>query len=279
VRSAFALALALGAAPAAASPCGSPDLKAAFPPDASASVPLNATLSAVYAEAADYLGEPVTITDSAGPRPLDVTFDPTERRLSAPDPGLAANQSYTVVWPALRGISTAAVGQGASVTFTTSATNDVLAPTFTGIAQMTGDLAHPLDDCTDELEPRMFFDFTLGTVDDDGGKESLSLLTFQTQGSELEGGAPKLVGLTAWPASSTHRVELPVEGATGHVCFAAVARDLLFRTSPTGSDEHCVELAEPPFFYGCAVAPGARSSSWFGVLACVLGIVAWRRRR
>lgn len=279
MRGALTLTIALVASPAAAAPCGNPDLRAAFPPDGAGVVPLNAKLSAVYAESADYLGEPVTITDGAGPRPLSVTFDPTERRLSAMDPGLASDQSYTVEWPALRGVSTAAHGKGAVVTFTTGAAEDVAAPAFAGISRLTGDLAHPLDECTDELEPRMFFDFTLGAVDDDGGKESLALLTFQTQGRGLEGGEPKLVALTAWPADSTQRVELSVDGATGHVCFATVARDLLFRVSATGSDEHCVDLAEPPFFYGCTLAPGARRSSWFGVLSLALGIMAWRRRR
>lgn len=276
------LALLAAASSARAQSCGSPDLRSAFPPEGAAGVPLNAAVSAVYAETADYLGEPVTITDEAGTRTLDVTFDPGERRLIAREPGLAASSSYTIEWPALRGLSTAGHGLGATVTFTTGSELDGLAPTFAGITSLRGDLDHIDDECTDEPEPRMTFDFGLGAADDDGGRESLALMVFQTQGSQLTDGAPKLVALRGWPEDSKAHIELPVDGATGHVCFAAAARDLLDRISATASAEHCVELAEPPFFYGCSVSPARGTAlrgaeGWFA-----LGVFLWlskRRRR
>jgi hypothetical protein len=281
VRRALTAGLALFAAAnaARAQSCGSPDLRSAFPPDGAAFVPIDAGVSAVYAETADYLGEPVTITDAAGTRTLDVTFDPGERRLIAQDPGLAASSSYTIAWPSLRGLTTAAHGSGATVTFTTGTEVDSLAPTFAGIKSLHGDLAHLEDECTEEPEPRMTFDFTLGAADDDGGRESLALLVFQTQGSQLSDGTPKLVMLRGWPEDSKARVELPVDGATGHVCFAAAARDLVDRISATASVEHCVELAEPPFFYGCAFSPVRRRAEGWLALGFFLWISLRRRRR
>jgi hypothetical protein len=281
LRRALPLGLALLATSltARAQSCGSPDLQSAFPPDGAQGVPFDATVSAVYAETADYLGEPVTLTDELGTRTLDVTFDPSERRLLARDAGLAPNSTYTIDWPALRGLTSAGHGIGATVTFLTSDAVDTQSPIFAGITDLFGDIAHLRDECTDALEPRMTFDFTLGAADDDGGRESLSLLVFQTQGPALSDGAPKLVTLDAWPDDSKARVELPVEGATGHVCFAAVARDLVERTSATGSSEHCVDLAEPPFFYGCTLAPGRRGAEGYLAPCVFLWILSRRRRR
>jgi MYXO-CTERM domain-containing protein len=275
------LAIFAAASAARAQECGSPDLRSAFPPDGADGVPIDASVSAVYAETADYLGEPVTITDAAGTRPLDVTFDPSERRLIARDAGLAASSSYTIAWPPLRGLSTAGHGSGATVTFTTGTEVDSLAPTFAGVTRLRGDLNHIVDECTDEPEPRMTFDFTLGAADDDGGRESLALLVFQTQGSLLTDGAPKLVALTGWPEDSKARVELPVDGATGHVCFAAAARDLVDRISATTSVEHCVDLAEPPFFYGygCSFSAARQSAAGWFALGVFLWISGRRRRR
>lgn len=271
---------ALGIAPrlALAAPCGRPDLRATFPADGATDVPQNAVLSAAYAETADYLSEPVELTSAGVTRTVDAQFDASERRLVIANPALTANTSYTLAWPALRGLSSAGHGLGRTITFTTGAADDLDPPEFEGIRKLSWDLDQVRDDCTDDLEQRFHFDFELGAARDDGGARSLALLLFQTKGPGTRESGPRLVSQTELPKSERTRLELTVEEATGRVCFAAVVRDLLGRISPTGSDEQCVHTTAPPFFYGCAVRPGTSSS--YGVanlaLACLLIV---RRRR
>ena len=77
-------------------------------------------------------------------------------------------------------------------------------------------------------------------------------------------------------------VKLSVGDATGHVCFAAIARDLTGKISSSGSQTVCVDTTAPPFFRGCAVAPaggrGAAGETFAAVVLLSLAAVARRRR-
>ncbi|MGC4091393.1 MAG: Ig-like domain-containing protein [Polyangiaceae bacterium] len=271
--------LLLWALPGRADSCARPDLEAAFPGDGAASVPLNATLSAVYAENADYLGEPVTLTSNGQAREVSVRFDSSERRLSVEAAELAPNTTYTLAWPALRGITTAGHGRGLSLTFTTSAALDSEPPEFSGLRELDWDLVHPRDDCTDDLEPRLRFRLGVAAADDDGGRESLQALVFQTAGPAIRAEAPRFVAGPTWPASSTLELDLPVADANGHVCFAVMARDLVGNVSATGSETRCVKTTAPPIFYGCASSRSSHSNHAPSGLALLCATIPFLRRR
>ena len=70
-----------------------------------------------------------------------------------------------------------------------------------------------------------------------------------------------------------------IDAAVGRVCFAALARDSLGRVSNGAGAEVCATTVRPPFFYGCAIARGARDSrlAWIA-LACAFAILRLRRR-
>lgn len=277
MRRGFAVvALSFASRGAAAAECGRADLQSAFPADGARSVPLNATLSAVYAESADYLGEPVRLSSPTGEETLEVAFDTSERRLSSLHASLAADTTYTIQWPALRGLASAGHGSGRTVTFTTSSSMDVAPPDFAGITGLSWDLVHPRDDCTDDLEERYRFDLKVAPALDDSGNDGLALLVFQTRGPALEDGAPRLLALRNYPSSQRLSLELPVSAASGRGCFAALARDLVGATSASGANEWCVEPAAPPFFYGCSL--GVRRNTAWPVGALLFGMLSLKRR-
>jgi MYXO-CTERM domain-containing protein len=106
----------------------------------------------------------------------------------------------------------------------------------------------------------------------------LTLVVFQTAGPALAGGAPEPVLVERMPERGADvRVWRSIDAAVGRVCFSALVRDSLGRTSG-GADETCVTTVRPPFFYGCSVsgAPGG-SPAWLAALA--LAAVLRRRRR
>jgi hypothetical protein len=263
---------------AAAAPCGRPDLRAAFPGDGATEVPIDATLAAVYAETADYLAEPVELSSAGATLTLSAEFDASERRLFVRSAALEPNTTYSIHWPALRGLSSAGHGLGKTVEFATSAQTDQLAPEFGGIRRLEWDLVQVKDECTDELEPRFRFDFELAPSSDDSSRDSLALLLFQTRGRAVQDGAPRLLRQLSVPEDAKTRLDLTVGESSGHVCFAAVVRDLVGRISPTGSDEHCVVTTAPPFFYGCQMLARAPQTSGLVGYALLCVLVARRRR-
>ena len=271
--------LGLSARPALADDCGKPDLQATFPVDGALSVPLNATLSAIYAAGADYLGEPVTLSSSNGERTLSARFDASERRLLVETPELEANTQYSLAWPALRGLSTAGHGTSKTISFSTGNSVDAEAPSFAGIERIEWDWVHPRDECTDDLEPRMRFSFRFGPASDDGGDASLELLLFQTQGPTIRDDAPRFIAGSALPENHRSDVDLIVGDATGKVCFASIVRDLVGNVSATGSDTHCLRTTAPPIFYGCALQPRAPSRHSFLILTSAAIAMLLRRRR
>jgi MYXO-CTERM domain-containing protein len=283
VAAVLGVGVALTARPARAA-CAPPDLLEAIPPDG-ATISANASLFARYASTAEYVNEEV-LFDSPGHTgdAVKVTFDATQGLLTfAPDGGFPPGM-YTIHWPSLRGLNIAAPGKGKDVTFTVTAATDDLPPTFdglTGIARW--DLERQKNDCTDSLENRFVFDLELAPADDDGGRTGLTLIVFQTAGALADGGAVPVLATAMPGAGKGVTVKLPVADTTGHVCFAALARDLTGKTSNGGSHDVCVETKAPPFFRGCAVGPSPEDarSTGFGGAALVAGaaVVARARRR
>ncbi|MFZ5894065.1 MAG: Ig-like domain-containing protein [Myxococcota bacterium] len=258
--------------------CARPDLAATFPIDGAANVPLNASLSASYEQGADYLDEPVTLSFSNIERSLNARFDTSESRLIVDEPGLEPNTAYTLTWPALRGLSTAGHGLGKTISFTTGASVDSAPPEFEGLEGVSWDLVHPRDECTDDLEPRLRFRLTIGAANDDGGRDSLALMLFQTQGPAVNDSAPRFLTGRALPSGAHADVDLTVDDATGRVCFATLVRDLVGNVSATGNDTHCVKTTAPPIFYGCAFPKRPPGGSALDLLL-VLGVASLFGRR
>src|SRR5262249_21305773 len=149
-----------------------------------------------------------------------------------------------------------------------------------GLTGVSWDLERKTNDCTDSLENRLVFTLSLAPATDDGGAAGLTLVVFQSAGSGIDTDAGAKPGLTA-PLPGDGKdvvVKLPVEVATGHVCFAAIARDLTGKVSSSGSQTVCVETTAPPFFRGCAVG-GSNGRGAGGLVAAVVAIVLAARRR
>jgi MYXO-CTERM domain-containing protein len=277
---ALGLALVLAASPARASSCGKPDLVDMVPPDGATDVPPNATLAAHYVSSADYLGEDVVLdTPDLVSNALPATFDATEGRLSItpPDP-LVAGGKYTVHWPALRGLNAAAPGVGGQATFTVASLPDSAPPAFEGVAGVSWDLQRENNDCTNTIEPRFVFDIDLGAASDDGGRDNLTLILFQTMGGAVDGGSVPVLAAALPPAGTRPRVALPVPDATGHVCFAGLVRDTTGAVSNSADRQACVDTTPPPFFRGCAVAPAGGSPAT-AVVTLALVLLAGARSR
>jgi uncharacterized protein (TIGR03382 family) len=275
VRRALLLLLLSRALPASAAPCNTPELVATFPPEGAGGVPTDATLFAAYASSADYLGEEVLLIPAGGePRPVPATFDRAEALLSIKPPdGLMPGLVYSVRWPGLRGVDTATPGLGREIRFTTGAGPDTEAPRFDGVGAITWDLERAHSDCIDGIEERFVFDLQLGAATDDGGRESLALMVFQTAGPLVQAPVQVLNGPLPMGAA---RIRLPVSGAVGHVCFSAQVRDLTGKVSASAQKEVCVDTTAPPFFHGCAAAGRGRPGWW--MLSLLLLGWRWRRR-
>jgi hypothetical protein len=271
--------------PARATTCGRPELLDAVPPDGAGDVPPNASLFAHYSPETEYGNEDVVFTPAggmdeafaAGDPSQTVKWDATEGLLSFTPPARLDPGTYTIVWPSLRGLNTASPSSPATVHFTVGTTDDVAPPDFAGLTGVTWDLERQTNDCTNSLENRLVFTLSLAPADDDGGRANLTLVVFQSSGSGVDGG-PVPVSTMAMPAPGTPVIiKLSVGEATGHVCFAAIARDLTGKVSQSGSQTVCVDTIAPPFFRGCAVAAGAGGGA--GTVALALCALALTRRR
>jgi hypothetical protein len=264
---------------ARAQECGRPDLLDAVPPDMAKDVPANASLTAHYAPSAEYLGEDVLLTpEGLEPEVVKVTWDQSQGLLTFAPPQSFPPGAYTIVWPSLRGLSTAAPGRGATVHFTVREAPDDAEPVFDGLTGVTWDLERTENDCTDALENRMVFDLVPGPADDDGGRNGLTLVVFQTAGSSTaDGGVTPVLSTTLPAAGKSVRVKLPVSEATGHVCFAAFVRDLTGKTSAGGAVSVCAETTAPPFFRGCAAAGSGTGGAALVLLGLALALARWRR--
>jgi hypothetical protein len=274
----LALAAFLLSQSAKGAPCGVPEVVATFPRANALRVPSNATLAAHYGAPAEYDGEPVTLTASNGALiALSVAHDEAEGLLRATPVEPLVAGSYAVEWPALRGPATGA-GRSKTIEFSVVAAIDQAPPSFDGLQSVAWDLAREKDPCTDAPEDRYVFDFVLGTASDDAGPGHLALLVFETEHPRSGPSTPpKQIGIYALPDDGVLHVPRSAR-RSGKSCFAAVTRDLVGFVSAGGHREVCVETIEPPWFEGCALAPGRShgSASVVGVLVLV-GVV--RRRR
>jgi hypothetical protein len=281
-RGAGVLGLALAAAaPAHAAPCGRPDLVDMIPPDGATSVPPNATLAAHYQTSAEYLGEEVVLVAPDGTvQALPATFDGTEGLLAItpPDP-LTPGGAYVVRWPVLRALASATPGTGGEARFTVGAGDDTEAPAFEGVVAASWDLERKPNECTDEIAERFVFDVRLGAASDDGGRDGLALLLFQTSGPSAGASVP--VHARALPAadSATVRVALTPREALGRICFAGMVRDMTGKISNGADRQACVGTTEPPFFSGCGVAPAPTGRTpWWAIPLLTLTCRARRGR-
>jgi hypothetical protein len=279
-----AAASASAARTARADSCTSPDLIETIPADGAQGVPPNATLSARYASIAQYTGEPVAIEHvGADTQAVTATFDAAEGILSVvPPTPLVPGDRYVVHWPGLRGLDTATLGAGADQHLQAGVSDDTKAPTFAGLTGVAWDVTREKDACTDAIDERYVFDLELGAAADDASRDFLTLLVFQTAGPKVTPGSPQPVLVQRVPpAGATARLSSVVDRVEGHVCFAAIVRDLTGQVS-TGGGEVCVDTVSPPFFYGCAVASGRRSElpagAGAGALVGVIAIAVARRR-
>lgn len=275
------LALASEAAVARAGDCGRPDLLETMPPDGASAVPTDARLHARYAPTAEYLGEEVVLEHvGVDERAVEPTFDVNEGMLvvSPPEP-LVPGDEYVIRWPRLRGLGTATLGRAAEVAFVAGDGPDTGAPEFGGLESIEWDVDRARDECTDSMQTRYVFDLGLSDASDDGGRDSLGLVVFQTRGPGIT--APVPFAVRRFPAPGKPlRVERTESVAVGTVCFAAVARDLVGRTSAGAETERCTVTISPPFFEGCAVASRSPGRSGLDLaLACLVGLAAGARRR
>jgi hypothetical protein len=278
----LAFASSLGAGVAHAQVCNRPDLVDTLPQDGATGIPLNARLVARYERSAEYLGESV-LFGRAGEEPvaLPAFFSPSEGLLEVTPPdALEPGTTYDVEWPALRGIATASLGRGARIRFTAGDREDTEPPRFSGVEHVTWRLERRRDPCTDRRDERFVFDLELGEPRDDGGRDALALVVFQTAGPGFgasSGAAPVLT--QAMPAGRQATVRLPIEDAVGSVCFAAIVRDLAGQISASGNVEACTETEAPPFFQGCAIGRARRDRSRAGGASLLLAVAAVYARR
>jgi MYXO-CTERM domain-containing protein len=264
---------------ATAAPCGRPDLLDMIPPNGAQEVPPNATLSAFYQRSAEYLGEQVVIvTPDGNETALPAVFNATEGRLSVTPPDVLAPGRYIVRWPVLRSLGSAVPGMGGEAQFDVGQQLDEEPPAFDGVTRVGWDYQRQTDECTDEVTKRYVFDIDLALAGDDGGRNGLTLILFQTSGSGADGGAvPVHARALPLSAATPVRVALVPEDATGRVCFAGLVRDTTGKISSSADREVCVDTVAPPFFRGCAVAPD--NSAGHAVVAVVLLLLAAARRR
>jgi hypothetical protein len=275
-------------APARADSCTHPDLVETIPADKATGVPPNATLVARYQTNAQWVNEPVTmdqLTDASGatlskpaPVPVTVSFDSAEGLLlAAPGAPLAGGASFVVHWPSLRGIDTATLGSKADQHFTTGTVLDTAAPTFAGLTSVSWDVSRDTDSCTNDVEERYVFNLGLGEAADDGGRDSLTLVVFETSGPGLDGSAPRPLLVQRIPPAG-QGVSITSTDLVGHVCFAAIVTDLTQQASTSGPPV-CADTIAPPFFYSCSVLTGRRSAGSVPLASlALLGIAAGRRR-
>jgi hypothetical protein len=264
--------------------CTSPDLVETIPANDAQGVPTNALLFGRYLTIAQYEQEPIGF-ERAGAAMVSLTgsFDSTSGLLQVTPPApLVPGASYVVHWPALRGLNTANLGSNMDQNLTAGAQADTQPPTFAGLTSISWDVSRTSDSCNSAIDQRYVFDLSLGAADDDGGRDSLTLIVFQTAGPALEASTRSQVLVQRIPPPGQHvQVSSAIESAVGHICFAAIVRDLTLKTSFSGAPV-CVDTVAPPFFYGCDVANGRSDSK--GGAACaallVLGLARnrWRRR-
>jgi len=273
--------MSAAAAAAFAAPCGKPDLLDMIPPDQATGVPPNATLAAIYQRSAEYVNEQVVVkTPDGTEQALPASFDSTEGRLSVTPPDLLPPGEYTVTWPVLRALASATPGLGGQTTFVVGTTFDAEPPAFEGVLGVRWDYEREADDCTDEITQRYVFDVDIGVASDDGGRDGLTLILFQTRGPAADGGSvPVYARALPDRDGATVRVALVPADVIGEVCFAGLVRDTTGKISNSADREVCVKTVAPPFFRGCSVAPGGGADSAACVPALALLIAVCRRRR
>jgi hypothetical protein len=245
-------------------------------------VPTNASLFAQYQTNAQYTQQPVTMdqfhmgAEVVTGQAVPAMFDPTSGLLQITPPApLTPLDSYVVHWPALTGLDTASLGTSAETHFTAGTVDDTQAPTFAGLSSISWNVSRETDSCTNDVDQRYVFNLGLGAAADDGGRDFLTLLVFQTAGPGVDADASTPVLVQPVPPER-QGVTVTTDVQVGHVCFAAIVRDLTMKVSTSGPPV-CVDTVSPPFFYSCAL-PRGRASGSATLVALVLATMASVRR-
>lgn len=279
----FAMALLtsaglLTAPEASAAPCGRPDVDFALPPDGASDVPAAARLLAHYTAPASYDDEPVELTDGdGGALAASVVYDAAANLLlvfpSEPLPRGPIQLSF----PGLRGVSGSGVGQGKRVSFTVGDRVDREPPVFDGLTHVDWSLRRETDPCLDKLTDRFAFELELGRVEDDLGRDLLSLQVFETHDPAAPEDPPELVSHLPLPARGPVTLLRPASHV-GKTCFAAVVEDSAGAVS-SGAEEVCTTTRRPPFFEGCGLCPAQAPRRAGVALMAALALAGRRRKR
>jgi hypothetical protein len=272
----------LAASDARADSCIAPNLLDTIPADMATGVPTNASLFAQYQTNAQYEQQPVTIdqfhmgAEVVTGQAVPATFDPTSGLLQlTPLAPLTPLDSYVVHWPALAGIDTASLGTSGETHFTAGTIEDTQAPTFAGLSSVSWNVSRETDSCTNDIDQRYVFNLGLGAAADDGGRDFLTLLVFQTAGPDVDADAATPILVQPIPPEG-QGVTVTTDVQVGHVCFAAIVRDLTMKVSTSGPPV-CVDTVSPPFFYSCDLSRG-RGSDSAALVALALATMASVRR-
>ena len=277
------VAFLLWAGAARADSCAHPNLLETLPKEGARAVPPNAKLSARYAQSAEY-GEAISLEHvGLGDETFSQSFDPSEGILSVePHAPLLAGDAYIVRWPALRGISSASRGEGGHhLHFTAGSEADLNPPTFDGVRTLSWDVDRAADICTDAKDDRYVFELGLDDAKDDGGKDLLTVIVFQTAGPHTDQtGAPNPVLVSDSPKEAEGGNSgvpwIAASGACASRRWCAI-RSAAFPVARTASS-----VQRPPSLRSSTVAAwrhaqGARRVAW--VFAAAIVVMARRRRR
>ena len=184
--------------------------------------------------------------------------------------------TYTVRWPALRGLNAAAPGTGGQAALHGRRGDRRRAARVRRRRRARPGISlRQTNDCTDSIEERFVFDLDLGAATDDGGRDGLTLMLFQTSGPAASGGVG--AGARARPAARGEaRAGRPADGRRRRTTSASRAwsatRPARSRTAPIG--EACVDTTAAPLLprlqRGAARTPGRRRRRCCGLVAALL---------
>ena len=204
---AAAALVALFGAPARGDDCARPDVVDTVPIDGARDVPTNATLIARYAIYAELLGEQVLFGEAGSDLGC---FHAVVQRCRALAHLYASGRAHAgsrirdrVAGPPRSEYREQ--GPCRKVHFFAGNAADSEPPSFDGLIAVDWDFERENDDCTDRIEERFVFDLDLGAAEDDGGRDSLSLVVFQTQGPTIAPDAPQPIHVGHFPAPGRTR--------------------------------------------------------------------------
>lgn len=248
-----------------------------FPADRANEVPVNVVLHADFPASQEPGGRPTwRVLDShsrevdgvEGWDDLSATFTPATE--------LEPRSPYYVR------VSVAATGQYLNFEFNTGDDRDRSGPSFGGLSDL--DWSHQTDEwlfdnCHISSGEGIVFNLTFPEASDDGPREELCYMVYQTSGPGVSGST--LRARVRYPDDDL-TLMLPAGDGEGDICFRVEARDLIGRVDGNRR-EQCVEAVVGAIFDdACSVAGAAPRATGPTVPLLVLlflGVVLRRRTR